>query len=79
MAGKKKLSDEDKKQIISEYNAGEKRKNIALKYGVSETMVTYIVFPEKVSQMREKASKRDTEKAMNIERVHRYRERKKQS
>lgn len=79
MAGKKKLSDEDKKQIIFEFNSGEKRQDLAKKYSISLAMVNYIIYPEKLATMREKAIKRPSEKAMNLERVHKWREKKKQS
>ena len=68
MAQKPKITPEQKETIIAQYNEGLSKYRIAKLHGISETMVRYIIHPEKVAENRKNTVKNN---AKNLERVKR--------
>lgn len=52
---RRKLSDEDKKNIIKEYKTGLfSQRNLAEKYNVSKSMIAIIVNPERAAKVKQR-------------------------
>jgi predicted transcriptional regulator len=74
MAHKIKVTQELKNIILSQFNEGLSKYRIARLNGVSETMVRYIIHPEKIAENRKNTVKNNVK---NVARVKAFRERQK--
>ena len=67
MAQAPKITPEQKETIIAQFNEGLSKYRIAKLHGISETMVRYIIHPEKVAENRKNTVKNNAKNVLRVQ------------